>query len=100
MKINEIAIRGYRSLYDIRVRPGDLTVLTGPNNSGKTNFAEAIDFLAEAFRLGLEVAINRKGGDRKYCAPPHDPKSAEPDLQRKCHAGKGRPSRSEASEYA
>src|SRR5580693_6930633 len=62
MKVNQIAITGYRSLYDVHIEPSDLTVLTGPNNSGKTNFVEALDFLAETSRHGLEVAINRKGG--------------------------------------
>lgn len=62
MKLNHIAITGYRSLYDVHIQPGALTVLTGPNNSGKTNFVEALDFLAEACRHGLEVAISRKGG--------------------------------------
>jgi predicted ATPase len=60
--MNSIAITGYRSLYDVHVEPGDLTVLTGPNNSGKTNFVEALHFLAETYRHGLEVAISRKGG--------------------------------------
>jgi predicted ATPase len=62
MRLKYISITGYRSLYDVNFTPGDLTVLTGPNNSGKTNFVEALDFLAETYRHGLEVAINRKGG--------------------------------------
>lgn len=62
MKLRSIEITGYRSLYDVHVEPGDLTVMTGPNNSGKTNFVEALEFLAETSRHGLEVAINRKGG--------------------------------------
>jgi len=36
--------------------------LFGPNNSGKTNLAEAIDFISEAHRFGLELAIQRRGG--------------------------------------
>ena len=62
MRLRSLRVRGYRSLYDVTVLPGDLTILTGPNNSGKTNFVEAIDFLAEAYRHGPEVAVNRKGG--------------------------------------
>jgi predicted ATPase len=62
MRLKSVNITGYRSLYDIRVAPGDFTVLTGPNNSGKTNIVEALDFLAETYRHGLEVAISRKGG--------------------------------------
>jgi predicted ATPase len=62
MRITSVEIKGYRSLYDVTVLPGDLTVLTGKNNSGKTNFVEAIDFLAEVYRYNLESAISRKGG--------------------------------------
>lgn len=62
MRLNEVSINGYRSLYEVQISPGDLTVLTGPNNSGKTNFVEAIQFLAEVYRDGLEVAIISKGG--------------------------------------
>lgn len=62
MHLNAVRISGYRSLYEVSVTPQRLTVLTGPNNSGKTNFVEAIDFLAEVYRHGLEVAISRKGG--------------------------------------
>src|ERR1700685_3290032 len=62
MRLNAVRIAGYRSLYNVEVSPKNLTVLTGPNNSGKTNFVEALDFLAETSRHGLEVAINRKGG--------------------------------------
>jgi predicted ATPase len=37
-------------------------VLVGPNNAGKTNVVEAIDFLGDSYRYGLEIAISRKGG--------------------------------------
>jgi predicted ATPase len=62
MRLEYVKISGYRSLYEVALRPGPLTVLTGPNNSGKTNFVEALDFLADAYRHSVEVAINRKGG--------------------------------------
>jgi predicted ATPase len=62
MQLESLNIRGYRSLYEVTLAPGDLTVLTGPNNAGKTNLVEAVDFLAEAYRHGPETAINRKGG--------------------------------------
>lgn len=62
MEVESLKIGGYRSLYDVALSPGHLTVLTGPNNSGKTNLVEAVDFLSEVHRHGLEVAVNRKGG--------------------------------------
>ena len=62
MKIESIHVEGYRSLYDVTFSPSHLSVLTGPNNSGKTNLVEAVDFLSEVHRHGLDVAVNRKGG--------------------------------------
>ncbi len=62
MQIESIHISRYRSLYDVDFYPRDFTVLVGPNNSGKTNFVDAVDFLAEAYRYGLEIAVGRKGG--------------------------------------
>jgi predicted ATPase len=62
MRLEFIQITRYRSLYDIVFRPGSLTVVVGPNNSGKTNLVDAIDFVAEAYRYGLEIAVGRKGG--------------------------------------
>lgn len=62
MRVESIQISRYRSLYDVVFSPGDFTVLVGPNNSGKSNFIDAVDFIAEAYRYGLDVAIGRKGG--------------------------------------
>jgi predicted ATPase len=62
MIIDRIAITAYRSLYEVEFKPGHLTVFTGPNNAGKTNLVEAIDFLAEAHLHDLELAVSRKGG--------------------------------------
>jgi predicted ATPase len=62
MKIHRIAIRAFRSLYSVNFYPAQFTVLVGPNNSGKSNFADAVDFLSEVYRHGLELAVSRKGG--------------------------------------
>lgn len=62
MNIDRVEVRRYRSLYDVSIEPGPLTVLVGPNNSGKTNVMEALHFLAETYEFDLETAINRKGG--------------------------------------
>ena len=62
MIVEEIRIARYRSLFDVTLHPSHLTVLVGANNSGKTNFVDAVDFLADAYRYGLEIAVGRKGG--------------------------------------
>lgn len=62
MRILNIQVRNYKSLKFIDFYPKTLSVLIGPNASGKTNFSDAIDFLSKAYRHGLETAIQMKGG--------------------------------------
>lgn len=62
MHIQSIRVARYRSLGDVTLQPGNLTALVGPNNAGKTNFAESLEFLSETHRYGLELAVSRKGG--------------------------------------
>ncbi len=44
------------------IEPASLSVFVGPNAAGKSNFADALDFLAEVYRGDLEGAIKKKGG--------------------------------------
>ena len=45
--ISRVAIKNYRSLKDVELRPGPLTVLIGPNGAGKSNILDALRFLKE-----------------------------------------------------
>jgi len=45
--ITKIAISGYRSLRDIRIALGQLSVITGANGSGKSSLYRALRLLAE-----------------------------------------------------
>lgn len=63
MRFNRLTIKNYKSLRDVTIRPREqLSVFVGPNAAGKTNLSEALDFLGEVYRYGIEVAIARKGG--------------------------------------
>lgn len=62
MKIKSLHIQNYKSLRDFKIYPDDLTVLIGANGSGKSNFASALDFLADIYESGLEYAVAKKGG--------------------------------------
>lgn len=62
MRITHLTAKNYKSLRSIDIAPEQLTIIVGANASGKTNFADCIDFIAEVYRHGLEVAIARKGG--------------------------------------
>ena len=67
MRLTEVQIHNYKSLRNLSITPSPLSVLVGPNASGKSNFCDALDFLGEAYRLGLEVAVARKGGFENIC---------------------------------
>ncbi len=45
MKIKQIRVDGYKNLINCELNLGDFNVLVGPNNSGKSNFLEAIQMI-------------------------------------------------------
>ncbi len=62
MEVRRLGVEAFRSFYEASIEPGHFTVIVGANNAGKSNLAEAFEFLAEVHRHGLEIAVNRKGG--------------------------------------
>lgn len=62
MELQRLSVEAFRSLYEVTLAPSQFTVVVGANNAGKSNLGEAFEFLAEAHRHGLEIAVNRKGG--------------------------------------
>ena len=67
MRLSRLEIQNYKSLRDVVIEPGPLSVFVGANATGKTNFTDAIDFLGDVYRLGLEDAVSRKGGYENIC---------------------------------
>jgi len=63
--IRTLTISNYRSLAkNVLIEPGTLTVLIGPNASGKSNILRALVFLRNAVVQGLPAAVtNDKGID-------------------------------------
>ncbi|WP_225753908.1 AAA family ATPase [Actinotalea sp. Marseille-Q4924] len=62
--IRTIAVEGYRSLRHLVVGLGTLTVVTGPNGSGKTSVYRALRLLADLTRDGALSSLAREGGLR------------------------------------
>lgn len=61
--IKRVSIYNYRSLGDdILLTLGPLTALVGLNGSGKSNVGDALRFLSECLREGLDAAISRRNG--------------------------------------
>jgi predicted ATPase len=62
MGIQELEIKGFRSLRHVQWKPGKLNVLIGPNGSGKSNLLDACALLHEAAQGKLAQGIIRRGG--------------------------------------
>ncbi|EMI51894.1 AAA family ATPase, partial [Rhodopirellula sallentina] len=60
--IHRIAIAGYRSIRSLTVRLGELTVVTGPNGSGKTNLYRSLRLIASAANGNLNQSLAEEGG--------------------------------------
>jgi predicted ATPase len=63
----EVEIKNYKSLKSVAFRPGPLSAFIGPNGAGKSNLCDALDFIGEMYRLGLELAVARHGGYENIC---------------------------------
>lgn len=59
--ISELRIQNFKSVHDLTLKPGRVTVLIGENGSGKSNILEAIAFAAGAAanKLDNEFLFNR-----------------------------------------
>lgn len=61
--IRDLTLSNYKSIRNLSEFPiGPLTVLIGPNRSGKTNLIDFFSWLSDAGRQELTVGLNRRGG--------------------------------------
>ena len=60
--LTRVALRNYKSIAACDVRPAKLSFLVGPNGCGKSNFLDALRFVADALRSSLEHALRDRGG--------------------------------------
>ena len=60
--VTRIRARNFRSLEDVNVRLAPLTVLIGPNGSGKTNLLNVLRFLTTTVRFDLSAALQEWRG--------------------------------------
>lgn len=63
MLLNHVNIQHYKSLADVNVEfhPG-VTVIVGPNATGKSNFVDALRFLRDAAKDGIDHALLARQG--------------------------------------
>jgi predicted ATPase len=60
--ITTVAVANYRSLHDVRIDLGALTVVTGANGSGKSSLYRALRLLADCARGDVVASLAREGG--------------------------------------
>lgn len=60
--ITRVQVKNFRSLADVNVELNRLTVFVGRNGAGKSAFMDALRFVRDALRQGLEEAIKGRRG--------------------------------------
>ena len=60
--IRTVAVQGYRSLRELTVPLGQLTLITGANGSGKSSLYRALRLLADAAQNFVVASLAREGG--------------------------------------
>ena len=65
--ITRVVLKNYKSIAACDVQLGPLTFLVGRNGSGKSNFLDALRFVADALNSSLSHAIRDRGGINDVC---------------------------------
>ena len=60
--IRRVVLRNYKSIAACDVRPAQLSLFVGRNGSGKSNFLDALRFVADSTRFSLDHALRDRGG--------------------------------------
>jgi len=60
--ITRVQVKNFRSLANVDVRLGPLTVLVGRNGTGKSTFLDVLRFVRDALKMGLGDAILARRG--------------------------------------
>ncbi len=60
--VRRVTIRNYKSIAACDVELGMFTILVGRNGSGKSNFLDALRFVAESLQTSLDHAMKARGG--------------------------------------
>ena len=61
-QITRVWAKNFRSIADVSFKLEPLTILVGPNASGKSNLLDILRFIKDALRFDLEVAVSSRNG--------------------------------------
>lgn len=62
--IKRLKVKNFRSLQDVDIPLRPLTVFVGPNNAGKSNILDSLQFLRDILEMGGEYPIHHRAGFR------------------------------------
>src|ERR1700723_1390963 len=62
--LTRVVLKNYKSIGDCDVTLHPLTFLVGRNGSGKSNFLDALRFVADALNTSLDHALRERGGTK------------------------------------
>ena len=65
--ITRVVLKNYKSIAACDVQLQPLTFLVGRNGSGKSNFLDALRFVADALNSSLDHAVRARGGIHDVC---------------------------------
>ena len=65
--IAKVWAKNFRSVESTDLDLDSLTVLVGPNASGKSNLLDVLGFLGDVVRQGLQTALTKRGGIDSVC---------------------------------
>ena len=65
--ITRVVLKNYKSIAACDVQLGALTFLVGRNGSGKSNFLDALRFVADALNTSLDHAVRARGSINDVC---------------------------------
>lgn len=83
--LKRVRIQNYKSIEKTDVALGALTVLVGRNSSGKSNFLDALHFVADSLQTSIDQALKSRGGfkevRRRLVSTPPDALKISIDLE-------------------
>ena len=69
--ITRVILKNYKSIAACDVQLQSLTFLVGRNGAGKSNFLDALRFVADALNPSLDHAVRARGGINDVCCRSH-----------------------------